>query len=152
MRIFSSIKDLSALICSISVSLAVYSLLVFIWDEIKKEIDTEKNLLVQKEKDYQAAKKTIEEGIKELETKLQNLEGQRSYIIPDVDKISLVRYEKILVNKEGLAIVPVRGTVCGGCNMNIPAQVVNEIKMHDKLILCELCARILYLEEDLETI
>jgi len=27
--------------------------------------------------------------------------------------------------------------------------VINEIKMHDRLILCEMCARILYLEDDL---
>ena len=36
---------------------------------------------------------------------------------------------------------------CGGCNMNLPPQVINEIMMKKNLIFCESCARILYIEE-----
>jgi predicted nucleic acid-binding Zn-ribbon protein len=35
--------------------------------------------------------------------------------------------------------------------MHVPHQVINEIKMHDRLIFCENCARILYLQEDVLT-
>ena len=33
--------------------------------------------------------------------------------------------------------------------MNTPAQVINEIKMHEDFVYCEVCARILFLEEDI---
>ena len=33
--------------------------------------------------------------------------------------------------------------------MSVTPQVVNEIKMLDKIVICEACARILYIEEDL---
>ena len=59
--------------------------------------------------------------------------------------------EKILQNKQGLAVVPVQVSSCGGCFMNVPAQVINEMKKHENLVFCEMCARILYLEEDLQS-
>ena len=119
-------------------------------DQMKAEIDKEKGVIADEEKKYQAIKKEMEDSIKEYEARIKVLEEDRKKIIPDIEKVHIERYEKILENKEGLAIVPVQGYVCGGCFMNVPAQVINEIKMHDKLIYCELCSRILYLEEDIE--
>ncbi len=75
---------------------------------------------------------------------------KRKQVFPDVDKGILSRYERILENKEGLAIVPLKDRSCGGCFMSIPDQVVNEIKMYEQLIFCEMCARILYLEDDVQ--
>lgn len=117
-------------------------------DKIKADIEKEKGILDQKSKKYQSSKQEIEGHIKELEDRLKVLQSQRKQITPDIEKELLNRYEKILVNKEGLAIVPVEGTSCGGCFMNVPAQIINEMKMHDKLIYCEMCSRILYLKED----
>ena len=71
------------------------------------------------------------------------------YTIKDVEKDILARYEKILEKKNGLAIVPITNNVCGGCYMNVPPQTVNELRMHDKVVICELCARLLFLEGDL---
>jgi len=36
---------------------------------------------------------------------------------------------------------------CQGCNMNVPPQVINEVKMKNELIICENCSRILYIIE-----
>jgi predicted nucleic acid-binding Zn-ribbon protein len=119
-------------------------------DEVKVAIDQEKAALTLQEQEYLKQKGEIEGSIRDLEARVKTLDAQRSQILPLVDKTTLTRYEKILVNKEGLAIVPVSGSSCGGCNMNVPAQVINEIKMHDKYIVCEMCARILYLEDDVK--
>ena len=32
--------------------------------------------------------------------------------------------------------------------MNVTPQMINAIKMRDRLVECEMCSRILYLEED----
>lgn len=114
-------------------------------DAVKADIDKERQVLADEEKKYLDTKKEIEVSISEMEDSIKTLDAQRSQIVPGVDKATLSQYEKILANKDGLAIVPVQGQSCGGCFMNVPAQVVNEIKMNDHIIYCEMCSRILYL-------
>ena len=119
-------------------------------DEVNKLIDQEKQKVAQAEKVYLTQKKEVDDSIVEIQEKVKGLNIQRQQITPEIDKSHLVRYERILENKQGLAIVPVlKNNSCGGCFMNIPQQVVNDIKMHDRFISCEMCARILYLEDDL---
>ena len=117
-------------------------------DALAVQFNKEKVRLSQEETEYLVKKKEVEDFLKEIQEKLAVLEGHRSHIIPEVGRSYLQRYERILENKEGLAMVPVLGNSCGGCFMNVPQQVINEMKMHDKLIFCEMCARILYLEDD----
>jgi predicted nucleic acid-binding Zn-ribbon protein len=52
-----------------------------------------------------------------------------------------------LQSKGGLAIASVKNNSCGGCNMFVPPQVINLIKMYDSIVTCEMCNRILYTEE-----
>jgi predicted nucleic acid-binding Zn-ribbon protein len=65
-----------------------------------------------------------------------------------VDREYLSKYERILHSKDGLAMVNVEHDSCGGCNINLPPQVINEIRMKEELIFCQSCARILYIEEE----
>jgi uncharacterized protein len=59
----------------------------------------------------------------------------------------LKEYERILLSREGLAIVTVKDNSCGGCHMLVPPQVINLIKMYEHIITCEVCNRILYIKE-----
>ena len=118
-------------------------------DKITKEIEQERKRVAEQEKNFLTKKREIEDSMGQMEDRVKVLESQRKQIIQDVDKNYLSRYEKILSHKEGLAIAPVRGNTCGGCFMNITHQMINALKMHDQLVECEMCLRILYLEEDL---
>ncbi|MDP8265438.1 MAG: C4-type zinc ribbon domain-containing protein [Candidatus Aceula meridiana] len=118
-------------------------------DKIKDQFEKEKVLLAEEEKNYIAEKKQIEDFMKELEEKVKLLENKRKQTAVDIDANALSRYERILKGKDGLAIVKVENGSCTGCYMNVPAQQVNQIKKHENLIYCEMCARILYIEEDL---
>ncbi len=117
-------------------------------DQVQISINQEKEALKQEEQKYLKEKQVIEASMKDLEGKKSVLENQRKQVAPELDKNLLLKYEKILNNKDGLALVPVTGASCGGCYMNVPAQVVNQIKMHQDMVQCEFCARILYLQED----
>lgn len=120
-------------------------------DAVDKELQREKAVLATEEKKYLEEKKKTEDAISVCQAKITALEAERRTNLGDVNKSLLARYEKILHSKEGLAIVPVvDGHSCGGCYMNVPAQVINEIKKHEDFIYCEMCARILYLKEELE--
>ncbi|MDP8263895.1 MAG: C4-type zinc ribbon domain-containing protein [Candidatus Aceula lacicola] len=126
--------------------------ILILFDEIDNadtSIQKEKENLVEEEKKYLAQKKEVEDMVKDLEEKVKVLDNKRKQMVGDISSESLARYERILVGKEGLAMVPVANGSCSGCYMNVPAQKVNEIQKHDQLIYCESCARILYIEEEL---
>jgi len=118
-------------------------------DKINGEIEAEKKNVTEKEKEYQAKKKETEDQMKLIEDRVKVLESQGKQAAVGIEPDFLNRYERILEHKEGLAIVPVQGTVCGGCYMNVTPQQLNVIKMKAELVECGACARILYLEDSL---
>lgn len=118
-------------------------------DAVQKQMEQEKKLVAEEEKKFLSQKKEIDDAVAALQSKVKELESQRSHLTPDVEKDILARYEKILDKKNGLAIVPIINNVCTGCHMNVPPQTVNDLKMHDKVVICEMCARLLFLEGDL---
>jgi predicted nucleic acid-binding Zn-ribbon protein len=75
---------------------------------------------------------------------MADLEGARKTIVPEVPPEPLAAYERVLEIREGLALVPVVGDACGGCNRRLPPQIVNEALLKAKLVTCESCNRILY--------
>ena len=116
-------------------------------DEVKTEVDKEKLRLKEEEKVFLAEKKKVDDRIKEIDDRLAQLEAQRKQIIPDIDPKILTQYDRILGSRDGLAIVTVKNNSCGGCNMFVPPQVINLIKMYEHIITCEMCNRILYIDE-----
>ena len=117
-------------------------------DSINAEIEKEKVKVTEEEERYLAKKKEVEDDIKVIEDRIKVLESQHEQAVPGIDNEYLSRYERILKHKNGLALVPVDSGSCGGCQINITPQQVNTIKMNEQLVFCEMCARILYLEDD----
>jgi len=118
-------------------------------DAVSAEIEKERAKVAEEEKNYLAKKKEAEGDIKVIEDRIKVLDSQRQQAMQGIDASYLARYERILRHKSGIAIVPVQGNTCGGCYMNVTPQQVNAMKMNDQLIECEMCSRILYLEDDL---
>ena len=117
-------------------------------DRIKNDISQEKQGHQEEEKVAEAEKKNIRDRIEEIDERIAQLEAQRKQIIPALDKKMLTQYERILLNRDGLAIVSVKDNSCGGCNMFVPPQVINLIRMYERIITCEVCNRILYIENE----
>ena len=116
-------------------------------EENKKVIDKNKALLKEEEKEISAKKEKVNSELKDIEAQLNTLNAQRSESVSKIDKGILNKYERILKGKDGSAMVPVCEDACGGCHLNLPPQVINEIKMRKELVFCESCARVLYIEE-----
>ena len=76
------------------------------------------------------------------------MEAERARAVPGVDPKILKQYDRILTNRDGMAIVGVKDSACSGCNMSVPPQVVNLIKMYERIITCEVCNRILYIPDE----
>lgn len=116
-------------------------------DKVRVETDTEKARLKEEEKVFSAQKKKIEDRVKEIDERLGTLEAQRKQSSEGIDAKILAQYEKILASRDGLAIVNVKDNSCKGCNMHVPPQVINLIKMYENIITCEICNRMLYVDD-----
>lgn len=116
-------------------------------DAENKKIVKEKEFIKQEEAKLGEEKKRLDEEAGRVKQELDGLKVQRSALTSKVEKAILGKYERIIKNKDGLAVVPVSGESCQGCFRVMPPQVLNEIRMKSGLVFCENCARILYLEE-----
>ena len=119
-------------------------------DAQKSRVEQEKKTLQDEEKNIGGEKGKVQARVKEIEEKLAQLQISRDKLQPGIDHKILSRYEKVMLNRGGIGIAPVKNDMCGGCNMFVPAQTINLIKMYETMITCEMCQRILYLESDVE--
>lgn len=119
-------------------------------DLAKKKILKEKELFKAEEADVQKEKEKINARAGEIDSGLSELNEKRNSIVPDIEKKVISRYEKILKNKDGLAIVHIEDGSCGGCHMNLPPQVISDVKLREDIIICDSCLRILYIEDNVE--
>ena len=118
-------------------------------DAARKAMEVEKAAVAQYEKEFNAKQAQVGDDMAVITDQLKVKESQRSRIVPEVRPDYLSRYERILNNKDGLGIVKVVNQSCGGCFMHLTEQLLNELKKYEQIIACDMCARILYLADDL---
>ncbi len=113
-------------------------------DESKNRVAKEKELLSQEEKKMKESIDVLKKKSSEISAALALLEEKRKTFTPNADPKIVSQYERVLKKREGVALVPLKGGSCGGCHMELPPQVIHEVKLQEKIVVCESCARILY--------
>jgi predicted nucleic acid-binding Zn-ribbon protein len=113
--------------------------------EGKKELnDAALSKLEETRNELTHKKNELDEIIAETEKEekeLQELSKKAEGVIEDR---LLTAYKRIRENaRNGLAVVPVQRSACGGCFNKIPPQRQLDINSHKKIIVCEHCGRIL---------
>lgn len=117
-------------------------------DAAMAEVDKEKTIVAEEEKVFLAKKLGIEAEINGITIQIKELETKRIETAPSIDPRVLERYDRILAKKDGLAIVPIHRSNCGGCFMDVTAQAINAVKLGEDFVYCERCSRMLYLEDE----
>ena len=107
---------------------------------------------------FQAAKKllddqsaAIDERERNLKLQLADYEAQRAAAGNEVEEETRARYDRLLKTKGENLIVGVANSVCGGCHMKLPTQVILSCKADAELNFCPHCGRVLYFTRDMET-
>ena len=113
-------------------------------DQKKGQIDQVKQDLDRLTQAYRQEEEKTRKEIEVLEAGVQQLLQRRQMLIPEADPKLLARYERVLVGREGVGMVQIDETSCLGCHMQLPPQVVNEVRLREKITTCENCSRILY--------
>ena len=89
----------------------------------------------------------IEGKVKAIETQLAELEAEREKLGEGIDEDLLYQYNKLFVNKGGLAVVALEHETCMGCHMKLTTQTAVRVKGSKEILNCEQCGRILYYSE-----
>ena len=100
--------------------------------------------LKELEEGWNGRREEFEAEIAEIERTVAESSRVRAEIAAQLSGDLMGQYELIFARRGGKAVVAVSEGICGGCHMNIPPQLWNEIMRNDKLILCPNCHRILY--------
>jgi predicted nucleic acid-binding Zn-ribbon protein len=115
--------------------------------ELDEQIRQSNSLIEQQEKDLAERRASIEAEVAEKRAQVAALEQEEQGIIPGLDPEVLFKFERIIRNKGGRGIVAIKGGVCMGCHMILPAQFANRVRKGDDIVFCPYCSRILFYEE-----
>jgi len=97
------------------------------------------NLRVRKEK--------LETAISQSAEEKTSLEQQRTEQVNGIDLSMVSVYDRIMKARDGLAVVHLSDSACGGCGAHIPAQTITEVRAKIVIHRCDVCGRFLYNQE-----
>jgi predicted nucleic acid-binding Zn-ribbon protein len=99
--------------------------------EAKAEFDKQMADLAEREQVVQRNLAELEAGYEQLETAVG-------------DESVLARYKRLRKQRGERTVVGIEHSVCGGCHMKLPTQIVISCQADQELISCPNCGRILY--------
>ncbi|MBP5442534.1 MAG: nucleic acid-binding protein [Treponema sp.] len=114
--------------------------------ELKDILESTEMLISSTEAEYNELNESLEKELSGKKKRLEELEKMEASMSEGIDPETVFKFQRIIQrNKEG--IVAVRGSVCNGCHMILPAQFADEVHRGEKILFCPYCSRILYYEE-----
>jgi len=118
--------------------------------DLDEQIKQHTALIEQQEKELAEKRAGIDAEIAAKKKQIESLLKKEKSLAGDLDQEVVFKFERILRNKMGLGIVAIKGNVCQGCHMILPAQFSNNVRLGEEFIFCPYCSRILYYEESAE--
>jgi predicted nucleic acid-binding Zn-ribbon protein len=111
----------------------------------KSKIKEEKQQLFST---IQAEMKKLDEAraarLSDLKSLKQKLSSQRDEYITKVDELVFSMYERIQKLRKGSGIAIVKNSICMGCHVALPPQMVLRLDKLAEIITCPSCSRILF--------
>lgn len=89
-------------------------------------------------------KQVLDELDKKLSGELASLESQQQDRSAHVEAGLLARYTKLKASRKDQALAAIKGGMCSGCRLQIPPQLIAEVKRSQDLHTCPYCHRMLY--------
>ena len=121
---------------------------VRIISDLDEEIKQSQALIEQQEMELDERRRDIEKEVASKEEQLKALSQKENDLALELnDPDVLFKFERIIRNKMGKGIVAIKGGVCMGCHMILPAQFANTVRQGEEIVFCPYCSRILYYEE-----
>lgn len=114
--------------------------------ELNDILEEKKSSIDFNENELNKTKASQEQELAAYNAKLEELKSQETDVSDGIEQEILIKFQRIIKrNRKG--IVAVKGNVCDGCHMILPAQFANEVHRGEKILFCPYCSRILFYEE-----
>lgn len=108
-----------------------------------KEAEGKKKAL---EAAFAQEKKVLDEQDRALAAELSQVEALYRTAAARVERSLLDRYMQIKASRKDQPLAAVRDGICTGCRLQIPPQLIAQVKRSDDLHVCPYCRRMLYWE------
>ncbi|MDR1899494.1 MAG: C4-type zinc ribbon domain-containing protein [Treponema sp.] len=118
--------------------------------DLDEQMKQNNALIEQQEEELAERRAGNEKDIAEKKKQVEGLIKKEKQINKDLDADLLFKFERIIRNKGGQGIVGIKGGVCMGCHMILPAQFANEVRLGEDvkdIVFCPYCSRVLFYEE-----
>ncbi len=114
--------------------------------ELNENLKEDEGLIKSQETELNESKNLLEQDVSSMRSQLESLDAQETELVVDIDPEIVFKFKRIIKNKQ-TGIVAVKGNVCDGCHMILPAQFANEVHGGDEIHFCPYCSRILFYQE-----
>jgi len=118
-------------------------------DTVNEELVAHRTLFDERAKAYKTERAGVDKELARIEKQVQKFLTAKKTRAGEVDELLLKRYDRI-TRTVRRAVVPVVGYNCAGCNMNVPPQLVAEVKRGNGIHQCPHCHRLLYMKPPVE--
>jgi len=96
------------------------------------------------EQAFAQERQVLDELDRTLSAELADLEVRQRDRSTHVDPALLARYTKLKAARKDQALAAIKGGICSGCRLQIPPQLIAEVKRSQDLHTCPYCHRMLY--------
>jgi uncharacterized protein len=103
-------------------------------------------------KETESQKTTIANKEQRLRAELQELKANYDRLESAVDESVRDKYTRLRKQKGSNTVVGISHSVCGGCHMRLPIQVVLQTQAQQELVQCPNCGRILYFTSEMDLV
>ncbi len=120
-------------------------------DEVNQALETSRKFIDDRIHDLDHKKNELEDISKETAKEEAELLAKSEDLSKLIEERLLTAYSRIRSNaRNGLSVVTVERDACGGCFNKIPPQRQLDIRMRNRITVCEYCGRIL-VDKDIDT-
>ncbi len=112
--------------------------------ELQKALEAAEEQLSEGEMAAQDDLEALKKLGAEHDERIKALQARRAEVSKRVDPGLLAKYENIRRRRAGIAVAPVVGATCKGCNRSIPPQLNIVLQRANSIEICPNCQRIIY--------
>ena len=113
-------------------------------EPLDKNVKAAQVSLDAERKDVETEKKQAQERTAVDRREIDTLMAERATIIAQMTPSVASEYERIRKGRAGVAVAEALNGRCSRCNILLRPQFLQELKLGDKIMVCESCKRILY--------
>jgi uncharacterized protein len=118
------------------------------YTDLKKLSEAGDLALLEKEQVLEREGAEIAATVAEVQSRVGELEKERQRLVDLCDKSLVSKYERIRKQRGGVAVAPVVGGTCKGCQRNIPPQMANNLITASEIMSCPNCHRFIYAADE----